>query len=260
MRNSKGNTGKSNKESFNKDHEMKIYGVNAALAIFKKRPNDIIRVYLSQNQSKVFNELTRFCSLNKKAFHFVDIQELEKVSSSTHHEGICLLIKRKPLLTLKELKITNSMLILALENVGNPHNIGAIMRTAAHFGVNALILPDAKLAQSAAAIRTAEGGAESLPLISAPNLKETLMKLKSNGFDLLATSSHANADLFKFKFNPKTVIILGEERFGVSKEIIKLCENTINISGTGNVESLNVASASSILLSQYWQQLSGHFH
>lgn len=245
---------KNSKESFRKDQEMKIYGVNAVLAAFKKRPNDIIRVYLIKEQSKTFNELTRFCASNKKAFHIVENEEMEKVSSSTHHEGICVLIRRKAFLTLKELPMKSSMLILALENVSNPHNLGAIMRTAAHFGVNAILLPDAKPAQSAAAIRTAEGGAETLPLISAPNFKEALNSLKQSGFDLMATSSHAKSNLFTHKFNPKTVIVLGEERLGLSKDIIKLCSTTINIEGTGNVESLNVSVASSIILAQFWQQ------
>lgn len=245
---------KNSKESFRKDQEMKIYGVNAVQAAFKKRPQDIIRVYLTREMSKIFGELTRFCASNKKAFHVVENDEMEKVSSSTHHEGICVLIKRKPFINLKDLPVKKSLLILALENVSNPHNVGAIMRTAAHFGVDALLLPDPKSAQSAAAIRTAEGGAETLPLISAANFKEALVVLKQQGFDLMATSSHAKTNLFIHKFNPKTVIVMGEERLGVSKEIMKLCATTVNIDGTGNVESLNVSVASSIILAQYWQQ------
>lgn len=245
---------KNSKESFRKDLEMKIYGVNAVLAAFKKRPNDIIRVYLLKEQSKLFSELTRYCAQNKKAFHIVENEEMEKVSSSTHHEGICVLVKRKSFITLKDLPTKKSIMILALENVSNPHNIGAIMRTAAHFGVDALLLPDAKPAQSAAAIRTAEGGAESLPLITSANFIENLNQLKQQGFDVMATSSHAKTNIFQHKFNPKTVIVMGEEKFGVSKEVMKLCATTINIDGTGNVESLNVSVASSIILAQYWQQ------
>lgn len=237
---------------------MKIYGINAVLAAFKKRPNDIIRVYLLKEHSKLFSDLTRYCAQNKKAFHVVEANELEKVSNSTHHEGICVLIKRKPFLNLKELPNKKTLLIMALENVSNPHNIGAIMRTAAHFGVDALLLPDAKLAQGAAAIRTAEGGAETLPLISAANFKDALNTLKQAGFDLMATSSHAKTNLFAHKFNPKTVIVMGEERLGISKDIEKLCATTISIDGTGNVESLNVSVASSIILAQYWQQVHQH--
>ncbi|MBP9682656.1 MAG: hypothetical protein KBD76_14730 [Bacteriovorax sp.] len=243
-------------KKFNKETETKIYGENACLALFKKRPQDIIHVFLTKEKLKTYAAITKYCAQNKKAYHLVTRAELDQMTKATHHEDICMLIRKTPDRTLEGYlheKPVQSLLI-ALENVSNPHNIGAILRSAAHFGANGLIIPSMKVANSAAAVRTSEGGAEFVPVYEAQDFKKMIALLKKNGFQILTTSSHAKKSLYDLKWEKKVVIVFGEEAEGLSKDALS-CGDTIKISGTDNVESLNVSVAAAVILSDYYQKV-----
>lgn len=243
-------------KKFNRETETKIYGENACLALFKKRPEDIIQLFLTKEKLKVFSHVTKYCAQNKKAYHIVTRQELEAMTKATHHEDVCMLIKKETSHTLEQYlqKKPAISLLLALENVSNPHNIGAILRSAAHFGVNGLILPEAKAATTPAATRTSEGGSEYVDIYEASDFKKVLALLKINGFQILTTSSHAKKSLYELKWEKKVVIVFGEEAEGLSKTTLALGE-TIKIPGTDHIESLNVSVAAGIILSDYYQKV-----
>lgn len=236
--------------------ETRIYGENACLAVFKKRPQDIIQVFLTKDLMKRFPQITKYCAQNKKAYHLVERSELESMTKATHHEDICMLIKqaaRRSLENYLALK-PESSLIIALENVSNPHNIGAILRNAAHFGATAILVPDKKIAESASALRTSEGGSEFVEIFEAADFKKALALLTKNKFQIVTTSSHAKASLFDLKWEKKVVVLFGEEAQGLTPEVLKI-GTQIKIPGTDNVESLNVSVASAVILSDYYQKV-----
>jgi TrmH RNA methyltransferase len=239
-----------------KSQEMKIYGRRAAEVMFEKRPEDLIRVYITQEGVFAFRKIVKYCADKKLAYHIVSPEELETISKSTHHEGICLLVKTLQQPTLQELfKQKKRSLILALEEVENPHNLGAILRSCAHFGVTGVIyLAKVPVAQTAAAYRTAEGGAETVPGIHIPDWKETFELAKKFSYKTFSTSSHGGKSLFKTEFPDKTLLFLGAEGEGLSDKLQKLTEEKILIPGTGNVESLNVSNATASLLTEWYRQ------
>jgi TrmH RNA methyltransferase len=243
-------------KKFNRESETKIYGENACLALFKKRPEDIIQLFLTKEKLKTFSHITKYCAQNKKAYHIVTREELEQMTKATHHEDVCMLVKKEFVLTLETylLKKPTRSLLIALENVSNPHNIGAILRSAAHFGVNAILVPEVKVANTAAAIRTSEGGSEYVEVFAAPDFKKAITLLKKNGFQIITTSSHAKKSLYELKWADKVVIVFGEEAEGISKETLSLGE-IIKIPGTDSVESLNVSVAAGVILSDYYQKV-----
>lgn len=239
--------------------EMRIYGENACVSVFKNRPQDIIQLFLTKEMLKKFSHITKYCAQNKKAYHVITREELEKMTKATHHEDICMLVKKpahRPLETYLSLK-PESAVIIALENVSNPHNIGAIMRNAAHFGATGILVPDKKIAESASAIRTSEGGAEFIEIFEAADFKKALAMLAKNKFQIITTSSHAKTSLFDLKWEKKVVIVFGEEAEGLSKDLLQL-GTTIKIPGTDHVESLNVSVASAVILSDYYQKVKQH--
>jgi TrmH RNA methyltransferase len=132
--------------------------------------------------------------------------------------------------------------------------VGAIIRSAAHFGATGLIIPDAKTAHTAAAVRTSEGGAEYIDIYEALDFNKTISLLKKNGFQIVTTSSHAKKNLYELEWSKKVVIVFGEEAEGLTKEVLTLGE-TIKIPGTDNVESLNVSVAAGVILSDYYQKV-----
>jgi TrmH RNA methyltransferase len=236
--------------------EIRIYGENACTAVFKKRPQDIIQFFLTKEKLNKFSNITKYCAQNKKAYHLVLRDELDQMTKATHHEDLCMLVKKKPSRTLTQFlndKKSSSVLI-ALENVSNPHNIGAIIRSAAHFGVDGLILTEGKSSDTAAAIRTSEGGAEFVEVFEEKSFHKMLDLLSKNKYQIITTSSHAKNSLYDIKWEKNVVIVFGEEADGVTKEIQGL-GTTIKIPGTDNVESLNVSVATAVILSDYYQKV-----
>lgn len=239
-----------------KNQEMKVYGRHAAETLFKKRPEDLIRAYVTQSGIFEFRDLIRYCVDHKLAYHIVEREELDKLSKATHHEDILLVVKTKKIPTLKELLTsTGRSLIIALEEVENPHNLGAIMRSCAHFGVTG-ILYEAKVpvALTASAFRTSEGGAESVPAIHLANWNEVLDLARTKGYKTFATSSHEGESLFKTKFPEKTILFLGAEGVGLSDKLTKKMDELVSIPGTGEVESLNVSNATTAILTEWYRQ------
>lgn len=239
-----------------KNLEMKVYGRHAALKVFEKRPEDIVRAYVTQDGVFDFRDLMKYLAENKLAYHIVEKEEIDAITKATHHENICLLIKTRKEPSLKEmLSQKGRQIILCLEEVENPHNLGAIMRSAAHFGVTG-ILYEAKVpvAYSGSAMRTAEGGAESVPSLHISTWQETLELAKKNNFKTIATSSHAGDSLFEIEFPEKTLLFLGAEREGLSKALTKKMDQLISIPGTGEVESLNVSNATTSVLTEWFRQ------
>jgi len=141
---------------------------------------------------------------------------------------------------------------LWLDGVGNPHNLGAILRSAAHFGVTALLLPKhSPLALSGAAARVAEGGAEAVPMVRLGRSDNAIAQLRSAGFVLAATVVRGGSDLFATAVPERVVYVLGAEGEGMDRELVAACDMRLSIPGTGAVESLNVAAATAVLLAAW---------
>ncbi len=138
--------------------------------------------------------------------------------------------------------------------MGNPHNLGAIMRSCAHFGVKGVVVQDAGVLESGAAIRTAEGGAEHVEPITGDSFIDTLDQFRKAGYAIVSTSSHNGTPLFKAELPKKMVLVLGQERDGLSDAAISSSDLSVAIDGTGNVESLNVSVATGVLLAEWWRQ------
>jgi TrmH RNA methyltransferase len=183
------------------NNEMRIYGENACLAVFKNRPEDIIQFFYTKNKTKdspnIIRDITTYLAKNKKAYHMVTSDEIEKLTKATHHEDMSMLVKKKNEITLdnfirqKNKEANPKSLILVLEDVSNPHNVGAILRTAAHFGVDALIISSKKVAETASSIRVSEGGSEFVNVFESNDIGLTLKLLVKEKYQIITTSSHA---------------------------------------------------------------------
>jgi len=234
--------------------EMRLYGFHSCFAVFEKRRQDIVRVYVTEKKVKTASAVLKFCADHKKAYHIVTDEELSQIVSSVHHEGIAMVIKRQPPIDevnlLKRILHDGTKVIYFLDGVGNPHNLGAIMRTLAHFGVEWILGNEESLPElSPSAARTSEGASELVNLVKLNDPLETLRDLKLRGWDIVGTSSHNANNLYDWKPTRRTVIILGSETTGISKEIEKICTVNLVIPGTGKVESLNVSVAAGIMAS-----------
>lgn len=236
--------------------ETRVYGENACQALFQSRPDSIVRAWFIQSVTPRFKEALRWMAANRKAYHVVDDAELAKASGTEHHGGVCFIIKKRTGLSVESWLATagEEDCVLALEDVGNPHNLGGIMRSCAHFGVKGLLVEDASLLESGAAVRTAEGGAEHVQAISGDNFSDGLERFRQAGYAIVTTSSHKGTALYQSTLPKKMVLVLGQERDGVSDATFDNADMRIAIPGSGNVESLNVSVATGVLLAEWWRQ------
>ncbi len=251
-----------------------FHGLRACEAIFAKRPADIIRVYVSHGRQKQLAKLLSWCANEKKGYQIVADDSLERLTKSIHHEGVEILARQIVRWDLETLlahvgpgkarptaqtgppggTAVAAPPLLYLDGVQNPHNLGSILRTAAHFGAAAVIGKAGDLPPlSAAAVRVAEGAAEHVPVCDLADLARDLARLKKAGYQVVVTSSRRGESLFGALLGPRVVLVLGSEGKGVSRSIDALADRRVMIPGTGAVESLNVSVACGIVLAEAWR-------
>lgn len=241
--------------------ELKFYGFHACLGLWKSRPDDIVRVYIEQRHVKEAGLLLRWCASKAKAYHIVSAEEMEKVSGSVHHEGLCILAKELANVPysdfIEAVRATQApMSLLYLDGVQNPHNIGSIMRVCAHFGVPYILGARASLTKvSPSTYRIAQGGAECVKLVPLDDVKIAFQKLEKLGFIPVASSSRGGKSLYAHSFAPRTLLIMGSESEGVKSALLKSAKETLLIPGSGLIESLNVSVATGLFLGEYYRQV-----
>ena len=233
-----------------------MYGLAAARAAFDTRPDAVLSIAHTLALRQALAPMLREAARRHIAYREVDDAALAQMAESVHHEGICLLVRPRSTLALRELaeQVDDVGLLLALDSLQNPHNIGAILRSAAYFGVRGVLLPEAHASKlSAAARRVAEGGAEHVPITVVPELAPALLRLADAGFGVVGADARARQPLHALRWPERAVLVLGHEQNGISAEARKACQVLTRIAGTEAVDSLNVSVAAGVLMSSFAQ-------
>jgi TrmH RNA methyltransferase len=235
--------------------ELRYYGLNAVQAVFAHRPDAIRKLYLSEARIPQLQPLLAWCVKRRIGYRVVGESDLGKLAASSHHEGVVADVLRsepQALSTWLQSLPVGPVLALWLDGVGNPHNFGAILRSAAHFGVSAILQSQGStLAVSGAAARVAEGGAEQVPLVRMQDREEALSSLRAAGFTLAATVVRGGQDLFASALPQRLIYVMGAEGEGMDRSLADACDLRLSIPGSGAVESLNVAAATAVFLAQW---------
>ena len=238
--------------------EMRVYGRNACLAAFARRPQDLRKVYLTEARIADFKIVLAWCVKHRLGYRVVEIDDLDRLTDTQHHEGVCFELRRAAALSVDELLRTcpapKPALIVWLDGVGNPHNVGAILRSAANFGVVGMIVPSRTPELPGATLRVAEGGAESVPLAHARAGEDVAATLRAAGFKIVATVPRDGAPLFGSPLPSRLALVLGAEGEGMSKALIAVADIKLTVPGTGAVESLNVSASAAVLFAEFWRQ------
>ena len=243
--------------------EQRLYGINAVRAAFARRPQALRKLYLAEARIPQLQPLLKWCVANRIGYRVVADEDLRKLAASSHHEGVVAdILREEPqaLTTwLRELG-DGPQCLLWLDGVGNPHNLGAILRSAAHFGIAAILLPKhSTLALSGAAARVAEGGAEAVPFVRMGRDDNAIAQLHGAGFKLAATVVRGGQDLFATQLPQRLVYVMGAEGEGMNQDLAAACDLRLSIPGTGAVESLNVSAATAVLLAEWCRAVAFSF-
>ncbi len=146
-------------------------------------------------------------------------------------------------------------LIIALDHITDEGNLGSIIRTAAFFGVQGLIIPGKRSAKvSSKVMKLAAGAHLHVPICRVVNMARVLEKLEKRGYWIVGASGGGEGDIFEFDWKRNVVLILGNEQKGIGHAVKKKCHELVSIPGLGQVESLNVGVAAGVVLAEIFRQ------
>lgn len=235
--------------------ELKLCGLAAVRARFARDPQSILRLFFDHATGQRVGVMCKVLAQAKRVYRQVEPAELEKIAGSIHHGGIVAVVAPAPLrsVTTDELArwARRAEPVLVLDRIGNAHNLGAIVRTAAFFGVPRIVIPEhADAARpSDAAHRVAEGGFEHVEVWLARDLVALARDLATAGFDVVGAATRGGrADAARPKDRRPLALLLGNEEHGLAPEVAAACARLVTIPGSGKVESLNVSVAAAVLL------------
>lgn len=239
------------------EETQKVYGISAVLAVLAQRPEQVLSIAYSRAARKPLANALREAARRRIAYREVDEEELARIAGSLHHEGVCVLAREPAALDLAAMvrRTEPRGLILALDGVQNPHNVGGILRSAAFFGAAGLVLGGQRGARAEglppAALRVAEGGAEHVGVLRVSELAPALRQLARAGLRVIGADAHAKSSLTELSWPARTVLVLGSEAEGLARDVRALCDATVRIVGRGALESLNVSVAAGVMLASH---------
>lgn len=238
-----------------KDKEFTLYGWNTCMQFFKSRPEDLFRLFFSKQRSSLLGPVKKWCATKKLPYRELDIDSLNKVASATHHEGVVMVvrpIKASSVYPFIKSGLGENSIAVALDRIGNTHNLGAILRTSAFFDIKGVIVSNqegqARLTSSAA--RTAEGAMEITPIYHCTDLASTLRDFMSRNVYVLGSDLNSRQSLYDIELRFPCVVVFGNEQEGLSSNVKKRCDQVVCIPGAEKIQSLNVAVAAGVILSE----------
>lgn len=235
--------------------EINLCGLPAVRARFQRDAGSIIRLYFDYETGRKIGVMCKALAAAKKIYRCVEPAELEKIAGTVHHGGIVAVVPAPVLAapTDADLKrwVRNRAPVLVLDRIGNAHNLGALARTAAFFGVEHIVLPADPTAAvpNDAAHRVAEGGLEQLQVwrVTGP-LAGFVGGLAATGYDVIGAATRGGRLGEAARSTKPVALVLGNEEHGLAPEVAAACTQLVTIPGSGRVESLNVSVAGAVLL------------
>lgn len=240
-----------------------VYGKNAVEALFKSdRASRINKILISQHAKKdpKIANIIKEAIDNKIPVQNVPKEKLCILTNQAAHQGVIAYISPIQYADLEETlesikdKQENSLIIM-LDGVQDPHNLGAIIRSAKCAGADAVIIPKRNSSLVNSTVEKCSAGAVSLiPIVQVTNLNNAIDLLKEYGFWVYAAEANGEQKHHSVKYNTNTAFVMGGENQGVSKLTTQKCDMTIKINMKGEFNSLNVSNAASILMFEFLRQ------
>lgn len=235
-------------------HELTLCGLAAVQARFARDPESIKRLFFDEATSRKLGPMCKALAAAKRVYRCVLPAELEKIAGTVHHGGVVCIVAAPQLAAplAKDIAawVAAKAPVVVLDRIGNPHNLGAIARSAAFFGVQHLVIPTHPSAAlpGESAWRVSEGGLEHIRVWRVPALPVFLGALASNGYEVLGAATRGGAPAARHPAAKPVALVLGNEEQGLAPEVAKACTGLVTLSGSGKVESLNVSVAAAVLL------------
>lgn len=239
-----------------------LFGFHAVTVRLKTAPSSISEIHVDSTRRDA--RMRQFVERAKEAGAKLvdsDDERLSRIGGTTRHQGV--VAKVSPLAQQHSLddvldQVEGDPLVLVLDGVTDPHNLGACLRVADGAGAHAVVAPrDHAVGLNATVAKVASGAAETVPYLMVTNLARTLNELKDRGLRVIGTSDDAERTVYDVDLTGPVALVLGAEGPGMRQLTRKTCDELVRIPMRGAVESLNVSVASGVCLYEALRQRGG---
>ncbi len=240
------------------DQEL-VCGINAINEIISIRPGSVKTIFTQDSKRKKrIEELERLAKKNGIEVIVQSPSFFKKNFLEMNHQGVAIICNKRLeenesfLETIIE---GDSLLLLILEHITDPHNVGASIRSAAAAGVDAVIVPKDRACHLTPTVRKiSSGGSELIPFIVVTNIVRTINKLKSSGVTIYGSDMNASKSHNEISYSDKSALIIGSEDKGLKRLTQENCDEVIKVKMPGRIESLNASVSAGIMLFQMVSQ------
>lgn len=238
-----------------------IFGLHAVRGVLTRQPGRIVQLYVQRGRDdRRIAAILDLAREQKLRVEQRSVQDLDQLCDGLRHQGV--LARLTPSQALGEGALDDILdkadgmpLLVVLDGVQDPHNLGACLRTADAAGANAIVVPRDRAAGLSAVVRkVAAGAAETVPLIQVVNLARTLRWLKERGLWIVGTDDEAHTSLHDAALGMPLAVVMGAEGAGLRRLTREHCDLLVKIPMQGVVESLNVSVATGVLLYEVLRQ------
>jgi 23S rRNA (guanosine2251-2'-O)-methyltransferase len=235
----------------------KISRINPLLEILRSTPRRVNKILLQKEGGRrPVGEIVALAKAGRVPYLFVPKQALDKLSA--YHQGVVATLAPKEFSSLEAImeEAKNPFLVL-LDEVEDPQNLGAILRSAEGAGADGVILPERRSAGLTESVYEVSAGAlEHLKVARVPNLAQTMDGLKKRGIWLVGAESGGEGEYYEFDYAQPVGLVFGSEGRGLRPLVRKKCDKILSIPLRGKINSLNVAAAASVFLFEVVRQRS----
>lgn len=219
--------------------------------LLRLAPKRVRKIYFGNDLDQRGTELIKSAEALKIPHQIRSSGELTQISNSSSHQGVVALVEDIPALEIREFlqRDVSSELVIALDGVEDPHNLGAVMRAGECFGAHAIMWSKNRGSPMTTTVtKSSAGASEILPQIQPANLADAIRKFREAGYWSVGAALGQNSQkLDSFSWPDKCLLVLGAEGEGLRKLTIELCDFLVEIPMFGQVGSLNVSQAASVL-------------
>ncbi len=237
-----------------------VFGLHAVKSVLQNNPKSVLKLLLSDTRSdKRLIEIEELAVKNNIALERTGQKDLQMLAGEERHQGVVAVCRSREVLSEPELLTLVMSLekafLLVVDGVTDPHNLGAILRSADAAGVDAVIVPkNGSVGLTPVVRKVASGAAETIAFCPVTNLARTLSELKSMGIWFYGAADAAASDYTSVDYSGSVGLIVGAEGKGLRRLTKEACDGLISIPMAGTVSSLNVSVATGICLFEVVRQ------
>lgn len=234
-----------------------VPGIRPVIELLHHSPAQVKEVWIAKERSlSRLKEIISICNKKGIPVYYKDTRQISKFIPEIKHQGIVAFVSQFKYITMKDLvnnikRISERLVVLALDHITDEGNLASILRTSAFFCAHGIILPKARSASvSSQVIKRSAGACFHVPVVRVANMASALNILKGEGLWIIGTSHKGRISFYDFDWNRDLVLVLGNEQKGITHAVGKICHEIVNIPALGKAENLNVGVAAGIFLSE----------